>query len=244
MRAKRYSSLLSFYISLFFHKNNKNILNSLINMGDFDVLKFFSNLSTCITNFVTFRAYLYKLRKYSYLYTSIYKHASYFYVRSKWVDRIKKRKNFFYATAKARRRSKFFFRLKRTIILMFDLNKMKKQFFYIKIKTVDTNMFLTLTDYRRKVIIYRSTGHVLEKRKRKTKLSPFTISKMTFEIVKKIKNLKIQYMIVNINTRMNKNIRSIFRSISSAVRVKIVQAHYSKPIPHHFGTKKPRPKRL
>jgi len=134
--------------------------------------------------------------------------------------------------------------LKKNIAIIFDINKMKKQFFHIKIKAVDTNMFLTLTNYKHKVIIYRSTGQVSESRKRKTKLSPFTINKMTLDIARKIKDLKIQYMIVNINTKMNKNIRSIFRSINRAVRVKIVQAHYSKPIPHHFGTRKPRPKRL
>jgi ribosomal protein S11 len=127
---------------------------------------------------------------------------------------------------------------------MFDINKIRKQFFHIKVRAVDTNLFLTLTNHKHQVIIYRSTGHVSESRKKKTKLSPFTISKMTFDVIKKMKDLNIQYMILNINTKINRNIRTIVRSISTAVRVKVVQAHYSKPIPHHFGTKKPRPKRL
>lgn len=127
---------------------------------------------------------------------------------------------------------------------MFDVNKIKKQFFHIKIRAVDTNLFLTLTNHKHEVIIYRSTGHVSENRKKKTKLSPFTINKMTFDVIKKIKDLKVQYIILNINTKMNRNIRNMFRSISTAVRVKVVQAYYSKPIPHHLGTKKPRPKRL
>jgi ribosomal protein S11 len=143
-----------------------------------------------------------------------------------------------------KRKAKFFKKLKRKVFFFFDLNKIKNQFFRIKVRTVDTNVFLTLTNYKHEAIIYRSTGQVSENRKKKTKLSPFTISRLAIAIIKKIRSLKIQYLILNINTRMNKNIRNIFRSIRNSVRVKIVEANYSRPIPHHFGTRKARPKRL
>jgi len=244
MKTKRYSNMVKFYISLLIDKNNKNILVNSINLRKAGIFVFFCELFKCIFSFKEFEVFSHKLGKYHFFYNDLYIYKSYIYTRLKWLDRKRSGKKFFYPSSKSRRRANFFFRLRKKVLLMFDVNKIKKQFFHIKIRAVDTNLFLTLTNYKHEVIIYRSTGHVSESRKRKTKLSPFTINKMTFDVIKKIRDLKIQYMILNINTKMNRNIRNIFRSISTAVRVKIVQAHYSKPIPHHFGTKKPRPKRL
>jgi hypothetical protein len=67
---------------------------------------------------------------------------------------------------------------------------------------------------------------------------------MIFDIIKKIKSLKIKYIIVHINSRMNKFIRSVYRTVGRATNVKVVKVEFSKPIPHHFGTRKPKPKRL
>jgi len=67
---------------------------------------------------------------------------------------------------------------------------------------------------------------------------------MIYDIIKKIKSLKIQYIIVYINSKINKNIKNIFRTIGNSVNTKLIKAEFSKPIPHHFGTRKPKPRRL
>jgi hypothetical protein len=67
---------------------------------------------------------------------------------------------------------------------------------------------------------------------------------MIFDIIRKIKSLKIKYMIVQINSKINKNIKNVFRTIGSSVNTKLVKAEFSKPIPHHFGTRKAKPRRL
>jgi len=127
---------------------------------------------------------------------------------------------------------------------LFELPKYKQDFFYLKVRTLPTNFFITLTDYKHEVIIYRSTGHVSENRKKKTKMTPFTINAMIYDIIAKIKELRIKYMIAHINTKVNKNVRNVFRTIGRAVKLNLVKAEYSKPIPHHFGTRKPKPRRL
>jgi ribosomal protein S11 len=56
---------------------------------------------------------------------------------------------------------------------LFELPKYKQDFFYLKVRTLPTNFFITLTDYKHEVIIYRSTGHVSENRKKKNKNDSF-----------------------------------------------------------------------
>jgi len=244
IKLKRYSDLLKLYIHILINKRNKNILNVNLKLINLNIFKIFSKLYIFIFFIKQCTGYLYKLYKHSSLYNDIQIYRKYVYIKSKWLNRIKRRGRYIYRTQKLKRKARFFSKLKKKVFFFFDLNKIKDQFFRIKVKTVDTNLFLTLTNYKHEVIIYKSTGQVSENRKKKTKLSPFTISRLAVGIIKKIRNLKIQYIILNINTRMNKNIRNIFRSIKNAVRVKIVEANYSRPIPHHFGTRKAKPKRL
>ena len=166
------------------------------------------------------------------------------YIRSKWIQRIKRRRKYIYKNFKFEKKAKFFFGLKRKIFFFLSLFDLKNQFYYLKVRTVDTNFYITLTNFKHEVVIYRSTGQVSENRKKKIKLSPFTINNMIFDIIRKIKSLKIKYMIVQINSKINKNIKNVFRTIGSSVNTKLVKAEFSKPIPHHFGTRKPKPRRL
>ena len=129
-------------------------------------------------------------------------------------------------------------------MLFFNYSNIQKQFFYLKIKTVDTNFFITVTNYKHEVIINKSTGQVSEERRKKIKLSPYTINNMVFDIIKKIKELKLKYIIIHVNSRVNRNIRNIFKILKRSLKLKIIKLEFSKPIPHHFGTKKPRLRRL
>jgi len=243
-KLKRYIDLVKLYIYVLIGKKNKGLLNFNLKFIGLNIFKIFLRLQIVPFFVKQFDTYLYKLHKHELIFNRIRIYRTYVYIKSKWINRTKKRGIFIYSTPKLKRKAKFFKKLKKKVFIFFDLNKIKNQFFRIKIKTVDTNLFLTLTNYKHEVIVYRSTGQVSENRKKKTKLSPFTISRLAPGIIKKIRNLKIQYVILNINTRMNKNIRNIFRSIKNAVRIKVVEAIYSRPIPHHFGTRKAKPKRL
>jgi ribosomal protein S11 len=50
--------------------------------------------------------------------------------------------------------------------------------FKLKLRTVKSNFFITLTDIKNNVIMYRSTGQVTTEHSRRKKMSPYLIRKM------------------------------------------------------------------
>jgi ribosomal protein S11 len=146
---------------------------------------------------------------------------------------------------KAKFRSKLKPNVRRKIRFYYDLVYTNKYKVYkLKVKMVNSNFFITLTDPNDKVIISRSTGHVAENRKKKVKLSPYLVTNMMYLVLSILRKLKIKYLNIFINTKINRHINNVVKSLQDARHTRILKIFFSKPIPHHFGTRKPKLRRL
>jgi len=135
-------------------------------------------------------------------------------------------------------------RIKRKLLFYYRLSKYKKKIYKLKVKMVNSNFFITLTDYADNVIASRSTGQVSENRKKKVKLSPYLVTKMMRVVLKKLRKLKIKFLYFFINTKINRHINNVMKVIKNFRYTKILKIFFSKPIAHHYGTRKPKLRRL
>jgi len=146
---------------------------------------------------------------------------------------------------KAKLKSKLRRRVRKKIRFYYDLVYTNKYKVYkLKVKMVSSNFFITLTDPNDNVIISRSTGHVAENRKKKVKLSPYLVTNMMYLVLNKLRKLKIKYLNIFVNTKINRHINNVVKSLKGARYTRILKIFFSKPIPHHFGTRKPKLRRL
>lgn len=135
-------------------------------------------------------------------------------------------------------------KIKRKLRFYYNLYKKKNKIFKLKVRMVNSNFFITLTDYNDKVLIYRSTGQVSENRKKKVKLSPYLVTKMMYSIINKLKRKKIKYLFFFVNSKINRHINNVMKCLKTVRYTKILKVLFSKPLAHHFGTRKPKLRRL
>jgi len=135
-------------------------------------------------------------------------------------------------------------RIRKKLLFFYKLYKYRKIIYKLKVKMVNSNFFITLTDHADNVLVSRSTGQVSENRKKKVKLSPYLVIKMMRAILKKLKKLKIKFLYFFVNTKINRHINNVIKSIQNFRYTKILKIFFSKPIAHHFGTRKPKLRRL
>jgi ribosomal protein S11 len=136
-------------------------------------------------------------------------------------------------------------RIRKKLRFYYDLIYNNKYKVYkLKVKMVNSNFFITLTDPYDNVIISRSTGQVSEDRKKKVKLSPYLVTRMMYLILYKLRKLKIKYLNFFVNTKINRHINNVMKALKGYRYTKILKVFFSKPIPHHLGTRKPKLRRL
>lgn len=145
---------------------------------------------------------------------------------------------------KLKRKFKIKWKIKKKLLFSYRLSKYLHKIYKLKVRMVNSNFFITLTDNKDKVIISRSTGQVSNNRKKKVKLSPLLVTKMMFKILNKLKILKIKYMYIYINTKINIHIKNVVKILKDFKYVKILKFFFSKPIAHHRGLRKPKLRRL
>jgi len=135
-------------------------------------------------------------------------------------------------------------RIRRRLLFYYDLYKKKKYIYKLKVRMVNSNFFITLTDYNDKVIIYRSTGQVSDSRKKKVKLSPYLVTKMMYSVLYNLRRKKIKFLFFFVNSKINRHINNVMKCLKNARHTKILKVFFSKPLAHHIGTRKPKLRRL
>lgn len=135
-------------------------------------------------------------------------------------------------------------RIKKKIFFYFDLKSKINEIFKLKMRMVNSNFFITLTDQNDNVIINKSTGQVSENRKKKVKLSPYLVSKMMYPILAKLKEYKVKFLFFFVNSKINRHINNVMKCMKNYRHTKILKVIFSKPIAHHIGTRKPKLRRL
>jgi ribosomal protein S11 len=135
-------------------------------------------------------------------------------------------------------------RIKKKLSFFYSLYDKKKKIFKLKTRMVNSNFFITLTDYNNKVLMYKSTGQVSENRKKKIKLSPAIVMKMMSPILYLLKKKRIKLLFICINSKINRHINNVIKCLKKNRRIRILKILFSKPIAHHFGTRKPKLRRL
>lgn len=220
---KRKRFYMFFILNKFFKLFKKYVLffSLLMNNGNFDLFKFY------FLRFIySFLFFFKKTRINQRLKNMLHKYSSSLLLLNK-------------AKLKLRRR------VRKKIRFYYDLVYTNKYKVYkLKVKMVSSNFFITLTDPNDNVIISRSTGHVAENRKKKVKLSPYLVTNMMYLVLGKLRKLKIKYLNIFVNTKINRHINNVVKSLKSARYTRILKIFFSKPIPHHFGTRKPKLRRL
>jgi ribosomal protein S11 len=135
-------------------------------------------------------------------------------------------------------------RIKRKLRFYYNLYKKTKKFYKLKLKMVNSNFFITLTDFKNNVILTKSTGQVSGNRKKKVKLSPYLVARMMYPVLNKIRKMKIKFLFLFVNSKINRHINNVIKSLKNNSSTKILKIIFSKPIAHHFGTRKPKLRRL
>lgn len=125
-----------------------------------------------------------------------------------------------------------------------EFKKEFKKIYKIKVRMVNTNFFITLTDPKDRVIVSKSTGQVSGSRKKKVKLSPYLATRMTYGILTKLRKLKIRSLFFFVNTKINRHIHNVMKVLKRFRYTKVLRVIFSKPIAHHIGLRKPKLKRL
>ena len=129
-----------------------------------------------------------------------------------------------------RRRLSFIFNKKRTGIL--------------KLRTTSSNFFITLTDLDHSVLKSMSTGIISNSRMRKKKMSPYLIPFMMKKVKKKILKYKIRNLIIHVNSNINKHMHNVFNYLKNFNYCRIKAVGFFKPIPHQYGQRKKKARRL
>ena len=141
-------------------------------------------------------------------------------------------------------RSRYFL-IRRYLRQQFRLDYMaEKKIYKLKVRKVVSNFFVTLTKWNNEVIISRSTGQATKSKKKKIKMSSFVVYDMIESLCKKIKILGIEKINLYLNSRVDKHIFNVVNILDKETKVKAHNVYYSKAIPHHFGQRKQKKKRL
>lgn len=135
-------------------------------------------------------------------------------------------------------------RVKKKLLFAYKLSRYIKRIYKLKVRMVNSNFFITLTDYNDKVILSRSTGQVSENRKKKVKLSPYLVTRMMYGVLKRLRKMRIKYLYFFVNTKINRHINNVMKILKTFRYTRILRFFFSKPIAHHFGTRKPKLRRL
>lgn len=130
-------------------------------------------------------------------------------------------------------------------IKYFNSQKMLLEYKYcvLIIKSFYSNFIISLMTNKGKLILNYSTGQFVSSNMKKKKLSLVTILIMIRKVIKYLKKKNIKYICVHLRTQINNYIFNIF-NVLNLNKIKIIYLLFNKPIPHHFGQRKKKTRRL
>ena len=110
-------------------------------------------------------------------------------------------------------------------------------------KSTNSNYFITLTDMSYNVIGSFTTGRLTSSNMKKRKISPLLIYPLMNKIVKLLEKHRIRHICLHFKSNIN---RYVYNSLNvlKRRRYKIDYIAFLRPIPHHFGQRKKKPRRI
>jgi ribosomal protein S11 len=106
-----------------------------------------------------------------------------------------------------------------------------------------SNYFITITDKQGNVLLSQTAGKVSFSNKKKQKVSPYVIRPMLINIFKLLKKYKIRNIHIIFRTKLTRHINNLLYYFRLS-NVRIRKMKFLRKIPHHFGQRKQKVKRL
>ena len=115
----------------------------------------------------------------------------------------------------------------------------------ITFKTFFSNFFIMLTDHMGNPLISCCTGQVAKSRSKKRKNSLTLINPMMRKVKLVLLRHRIKHLAIHIKTDISAKIMSAIKFLhNSKYKFNISYIVLLKPIPHHFGRRKRKPRRV
>lgn len=178
-----------------------------------------------------------------YLNTSLLGKSHYVY---RLINKIENKQNYWLRYFKNRRRflkfNRIYIRSKSKQIYNI-LNKYEH--YILNFKSFYSNFYIMLTDSKGNPILSCSTGQVSYSRSKKRKNSMMLIYPMMQKIKSKLLKHGIKHIAIHIKTDINSKIISAIKFLNYS-KLKFIVSYIAllKPIAHHFGRRKKKPRRI
>jgi ribosomal protein S11 len=132
------------------------------------------------------------------------------------------------------------------LINVFKMKRyLKKPYRYVNLHLRNTlsNYFITLTDKQGNVLLSQTAGKVSFSSRKKQKISPYIIRPMLKNIFKLLNKLKIKNIHLIFRTKLTRHINNFLYYLKFS-NIRIKKMLFLRRIPHHFGQRKQKAKRL
>jgi len=121
----------------------------------------------------------------------------------------------------------------------------KNNYYILTFKAFYSNFFIMLTDKKGNPLISCSTGQVSGSRSKKRKNSLTLIHPMMRKVKLVLLKHRIKYLAIHIKTDISAKVISAIKFLkNSKYKFKFPYIALVKPMPHHFGRRKRKPRRV
>ena len=121
----------------------------------------------------------------------------------------------------------------------------KHNYYILTFKAFYSNFFIMLTDNKGNPLISCSTGQVAKSRSKKRKNSLTLINPMMRKVKLVLLKHRIKYLAIHIKTHISAKIIAAIKFLrKSKYKFNYIYIALVKPIPHHFGRRHRKPRRV
>ena len=110
-------------------------------------------------------------------------------------------------------------------------------------KSTNSNYFITMTDMSYNVIGSFTTGRITSSNMKKRKTSPLLIYPLMNKIIKLLEKHRLRHVCLHFKSNITRNVYNSLNVLKRR-RYKIDYIAFLRPIPHHFGQRKKKPRRI
>lgn len=163
------------------------------------------------------------------------------FLKIKWFRLIFK--NFFFRVQTLNYNKLLLIKYLKNLKLQFKNKNKKVKTCLLILKKNNNNFFVILSDFNNKIISYKWAGQFNEVHNIKNKRSYYLIFPIIKNILKKLKKLKIYNIIVKIKSNITPHMYKAIQLLQDN-NIIIKKIYFRKPIPHHFGKRKKKLRRI
>ncbi len=232
---KNFYSIYKIYLKNKFLLNNINInlyLYKNINLNKLRVKVYF--LKNKLFNLLKFLLYSY----------FFFKNNKLVYIKKQTIDLMEKKVNNYIFKDSKKKFYKLLFIKKMNIKLKKKkILKLKKKSCFLILKKNNNNFFCILSDFKGKIIFYNWVGQFNDSHNIKNKRSFYLIFNIAKNILKKLKRLKINNLVVKIRSNITSQMYGLLGFLKN-YNIKVNRIIFRRPIPHHLGQRKKKLRRI